>query len=82
MTRSTFLAALFAPFTGWYPRTTTLSAATPTEDNTTIRVAPRKAKEDLEILSSWIDPSTGDMVALVLLKKNSQKEQTSSTLLT
>ncbi len=40
------------------------------------------SEEGIEILSSWVDPKSGDTIALVLLKKNSQKFETSSTLLT
>ncbi len=82
MTRASFFAALATPFLCFSPRrTTTLSAAVPTRENTTIRVAPRKVEEGIEILSSWVDPNTGDTIALVLLKKNLQNSETPRTLL-
>ncbi len=39
------------------------------------------SEEGIEILSSWVDPNTGDTIALVLLKKNLQNSETPRTLL-
>jgi len=44
-------------------------------------IASRKAEDDIEVLSSWVDQNSGNILALVILKRAAQKEENKNQIL-
>lgn len=81
MTRAAFFASLLTPFLAALPRKQ-IQNPTWTESNTgeacaTMKIYPpievSAQGEQIDVLSSWTDPDSGDIIALVSIKKSAPK---------